>query len=152
MRKPWPVQVEIPVAWGDMDAFAHVNNTVYFKWFEAARIALFERCDVMAGMDATGMDVGPTAEDRMRVGPILASTGCNYRLPLEFPDTVIAEAAIKRIGNSSFVMAYRVISERLGAVAADGEGVIVMLDYGSGAKVPIDDGLRARLGACLLPE
>ena len=39
----WPVAVDLPVQWGDMDAFQHVNNTVYLRWFETARIAYFER-------------------------------------------------------------------------------------------------------------
>ena len=44
----YPVQLEIPVAWGDMDAFGHVNNTVYLRWFESARIAFFERISIRA--------------------------------------------------------------------------------------------------------
>ena len=40
-----PVSVQIPVAWGDMDAFGHVNNTVYLRWFETARIAFFRAVD-----------------------------------------------------------------------------------------------------------
>ena len=42
----WPVRRELPVQWGDMDAFAHVNNTVYLRWFETVRIAYFEELDV----------------------------------------------------------------------------------------------------------
>ena len=34
----WPVIVEIPVQWGELDAYGHVNNTVFFRWFESARI------------------------------------------------------------------------------------------------------------------
>jgi acyl-CoA thioester hydrolase len=41
----YPVIIEIPLAWGDMDAFQHVNNVVYFKHFESARIAYFEKID-----------------------------------------------------------------------------------------------------------
>ena len=69
--KEFPVQVRIPVAWGDMDAFNHVNNVVYFKWFESARIAYFEHTESMGVMRAEG------------IGPILASTSCRYRAPAE---------------------------------------------------------------------
>ena len=45
----WPVTLEIPVQWGEMDAFGHVNNVVYLRWFESVRIAYFERCGVLEG-------------------------------------------------------------------------------------------------------
>ena len=57
----YPVVIEIPVFWGDMDAMRHVNNTVYLRYFESARIALFERLGYLDVMEQTG------------VGPILGS-------------------------------------------------------------------------------
>jgi len=39
----YPVVVDIPVAWGEMDAYGHLNNIVYFRYFETARMAYFER-------------------------------------------------------------------------------------------------------------
>jgi acyl-CoA thioester hydrolase len=53
----YPVIIEIPIAWGDMDAFQHVNNTVYFKHFESARIAYFEKINFLEVMNET--DIGP---------------------------------------------------------------------------------------------
>ena len=43
LTERYPVVIEIPVAWGEMDAFQHLNNIVYFRYFESARIAYFER-------------------------------------------------------------------------------------------------------------
>jgi acyl-CoA thioester hydrolase len=129
-----PVVVEIPVAWGDMDAFGHVNNTVYFKWFETARIAYFERIGLNERMR------------REKKGPILARTTCDFEKPLAWPDTVRASASVVKLGNTSFVMEYRVTSERAGA-AAKGEGVIVLVDYEKGGKIPLDAELRARIEA-----
>jgi len=43
--KRCPVVIETPVAWGQMDAFRHLNNTAYFRFFESARIAYFEKLD-----------------------------------------------------------------------------------------------------------
>ena len=133
----WPVNVVVPVAWGDMDAFGHVNNTVYLRWFETARMDLFVRLGVLERME------------RDRVGPILASTRCDFRVPVSYPDEIVARAAISRIGNSSYVMAYEVHSTVHDAVAAEGEGVIVMMSYESGEKVPIDAELRTALEANL---
>jgi acyl-CoA thioester hydrolase len=124
----WPVAVEIPVAWGDMDSFGHVNNTVYLRWFETARIAYFERTGVVDRMESEG------------VGPILARTSIDFRLPVQYPDSVRAEATVTRIGKTSFVMGYRVLSTAHGgAVAAEGDGVVVMLDYVKGEKVPLSE-------------
>ncbi len=129
----WPVSVRIPVAWGDMDSFQHVNNVVYLRWFETARIAFFERLRMMDRMESD------------RIGPILAKTSCTFVRPVAYPDTVIAEASCTAVGGKSFTMAYRVRSEALGKVAAEGDGVIVMFDYANDRAVPVDDTLRAGL-------
>lgn len=132
------VTYESPVAWGDMDAFRHVNNTVYLRWFESARIALFAEAGVADPDDAGG------------VGPILARTEIDYRVPLRFPDRVRATAHVVRVGTTSFVIAYRVTNEA-GAVAAEGQTVIVMMNYRTGDKVAIGPELRRRLEAIGAP-
>ena len=131
----WPVSVEVPVAWGDMDAFDHVNNTVFLRWFETARIAYFERLGFLDRMEEDG------------VGPILARATCDYRLALRYPDLVRVEATVTRLGNTSFVMGYRVFSAEQDALAAEGEGVIVLFDYGTERKAALDDDLRSAIEA-----
>ena len=54
--KGFAVTLELPVLWGDMDALRHVNNARYFAWFEAARIAYFER--IGASLPGAGATVG----------------------------------------------------------------------------------------------
>lgn len=129
----FPVRVEIPVAWGEMDAFGHVNNVVYFRYFESARIACFEALEYMDLMRQTG------------VGPILAETSCRFRLPLEYPDTVVAGARVSEIGSDGFLMSYLVVSRRHGRVAAEGSGRIVSYDYENKCKAPLQPELLARL-------
>ena len=73
LLKEFPVVIEIPVAWGDMDAFQHVNNTVYFRFFESARIAYFEELDLIGLMRETG------------IGPILAAADCRFKNPPNLP-------------------------------------------------------------------
>ena len=128
----FPVRIEIPVAWGDMDAFGHVNNVVYLRWFESARIAWFERVGISDRRDGG-------------IGPILASTHCQYLRPLAYPDTILAEATVTRLGRSSFDMAHRIVRKATGEVAAQGGGVLVMFDYASGKSAPIDAALRERM-------
>lgn len=129
----FPVRVEIPVAWGEMDAFGHVNNVVYFRYFESARIACFAALEYMDLMRETG------------IGPILAETSCRFRLPLEYPDTVTVGARISEIGEDSFLMHYVVVSRRHERVAAEGTGRIVSFDYENKCKAPLQPELRERL-------
>ena len=127
----WPVSVEIPVQWGDMDAFQHVNNVAYLRWFETGRIAHFEKAGLFGNMPA--------------LGPILARQTIDYRFPLVYPDSVRVLAATEKLGNTSFTVRLRLESVRHGKVAAEGEAVVVMLDYRTGDKVPLAPDLRARL-------
>lgn len=129
----YPFHRVIPVAWGEMDAFQHVNNIVYFRYFETARIALFEEIGF----------AGPA--ERGGVGPILAATDCRFRIPLTYPDTVTAAAWVGDIGEDRFVMKYSVFSHRHMAVAAEGSGRIVAFDYASGAKARLPDSIVSSL-------
>jgi acyl-CoA thioester hydrolase len=129
----FPVAVEVPVAWGDMDALGHVNNAVYFRYFETARIRFFAELGLGSIEQSDG------------VGPILHSASCRFRIPLTHPDTVTVGAQIGEVGDDRFAMRYRAVSHQHGAVAADGESLIVTFDYATGSKARVPDDLRARL-------
>jgi len=129
----FPVVIEIPVAWGEMDAFQHVNNIVYFRYFESVRIAYFERLGFMDIMGQTG------------VGPILAETRCRYRKPLTYPDTLSVGARVSELAEDRFVIQHRVVSHKLGAVAAEGEGTLVAYNYREKRKSAIPDEVRRRI-------
>jgi acyl-CoA thioester hydrolase len=129
----FPVVIEVPVAWGEMDAFGHVNNTVFFRWFESARIAYLAAIDFTAGGGSGA------------VGPILASTHCRFRRPLAFPDTVRVGARTTDLGEDRFVMEYRLVSLTAGEIAAEGSGVVVSYDYGAARKTPIPLPVRERI-------
>ncbi|HSK20810.1 MAG TPA: thioesterase family protein [Longimicrobiales bacterium] len=128
----FPVVITIPVAWGEMDAFGHVNNIVYFRWFESARIAYLDAIAFRGG------DAG--------VGPILASTQCRFRRPLEYPDVVHVGARTTDVAEDRFTMEYRIVSDAAGGVAAEGSGVIVAYDYASAGKAALPAAVRARIG------
>jgi acyl-CoA thioester hydrolase len=129
----FPVVIRWPVQWGDQDAFQHVNNTVYFRWFETARIAYLERAGLSALME------------RERLGPILAAISCQYRRPITYPDHVQVGARIIRLGRSSASMEHRLFSEALGAVAAEGDSTLVVFDYTRQRPSPIPEGVRAAI-------
>lgn len=128
----YPVVQELTLHWGEMDALGHVNNVVYFRYFETARIAYFERTGIQASGD-------------VHVGPILASTACRFRRPLTFPDRICVGARVTEIGDDRFTMEYALASERHGAIAAIGEGVVVSFDYRAGRKHALPAAWRERM-------
>lgn len=129
----FPVTVDIPVQWGDMDAYGHVNNTVFFRYFESARIAYLERCGLTASFDERG------------VGAILHSTTCRFRRPLHFPDDVVVGARAADLQEDRFTMEYAIVSRTQEAVAGEGSGLIVCYDYGASRKTPLPADIRSRI-------
>ena len=129
----YPVLIGIPVAWGDMDAFQHVNNVAYFRYFESARILYSDKLGLHKLKDETG------------IGPILGSTSCKYRLPLTYPDTVSVGAKITDTAKDRFTMQYVVFSHKHQKIAAEGDGVVVMYNYNEGKKAAIPEELRERI-------
>ena len=119
----------IPLAWGDMDSFSHVNNARYFTFFETARIHYFEKIGFSkANADET-------------IGPILASTNCRFIFPLTYPDTIKSCVKIVDLKTTSFIMEHAIFSSD-GRLAATGGGVGVCFNYETNQKTPIPDHLR----------
>ena len=131
-----PVVVDLPVAWGEMDAMGHVNGVIFIRYFETSRFTYFARLGpALAGMGTA---------DR---GWILASLTCRYRAPLTFPDTVSVGTRVASVGADRYTMQHRVVSHRLGKVAAEGEVLIVAYDYQKAAKTPLTPADRAAIAA-----
>jgi acyl-CoA thioester hydrolase len=124
--------ISVPVQWGDQDSFGHVNNTVYLRWCESARIEYLVR----VGIWGIGHD---------GIGPILANISCDYRRPLTYPDTVHVGVRVEKIGNSSFRMDHVVVSESLKVVAAEVRSTVVVVDYKRNKSVPVPEPVRAAI-------
>jgi acyl-CoA thioester hydrolase len=129
----FPVVIEIPVAWGDMDALGHVNNIIYFRYFESARIAYMAKLGFMASID------------QMEIGPILGSIQCKFKYPVTFPDTLSAGVRTIRIEEDRFVVEHCVVSHAAQRVAAEGEGVIVAYDYRAKKKAHLPAEIKHRI-------
>jgi acyl-CoA thioester hydrolase len=126
----FPVVLTVVVQWGDQDSMQHVNNVVYFRWCESARIAYFGQI---------GLADRRTAE---HVGPILASIKCDFRRQLNFPDTIRIGARITRIGRSSLSMQHQVESSAQRAIVAEAESTMVVFDYDAGRPHAVPDEMR----------
>jgi acyl-CoA thioester hydrolase len=131
----YPLVIEIPVAWGEMDAFQHVNNIVYLRYAESARIAYLERAGLSDALQTTG------------IGPILGSIECRYKFPLTYPDTVRVGTRVSEIGTDRFHVQFRIVSTRHQRVAAEGGSVIVAFDYRNGSKALLPESVRVAIEA-----
>src|SRR3954467_3854568 len=102
--RTFPVIVTQAVVWGDMDSFQHVNNVVYFRYFENARLEYFRRLDWFAYERQTG------------IGPILAATRARFRRALTYPDTILVGARVASVGEDRLTLAHLIVSREQGAV------------------------------------
>lgn len=133
LLKDFPVVLEASIAWGEMDAYQHVNNVVYFRYFENVRIVCFDQLRMMEH------------KEQSDIGPILASTQCRFKIPLTYPDTISIGSKIEKLEEDRFIMKYLVVSHRLQKVAAEGEGLVVFFNYKENRKAPIPEELKQRI-------
>ena len=137
----FPVTLELPILWGDMDALRHVNNARYFAWFEAARIAYFDQ--LRTALEGAGAPAGLG-----EVGPILASTSCDYLRPVTYPGKILVGCRVTEIGRSSLRMDYGVArAETPDEPSARGTSVVVLIRYATAEKVRVPDDVRAAINA-----
>lgn len=129
----YPVVLEFPVQWGDMDALQHVNNTVYFRYFENVRIAYMGRTSVF--------------NDIQRLYPVLAETDCRYRKPVNFPDTLTVGCRTSELQDSGFVQTYAVFSQTQDTVTTTGSARIVLIDAATGRRAELTEKLRQEIDA-----
>ncbi len=137
-KQQFPVIIDIPVAWGEMDAFQHVNNAVYARYFESARIAF---------MQAIGLniDLSKAQKGDNPVGPILADSYCRFRRPVTYPDTLHVGCRISELQEYGFVMEYQAYSEKQQTIATIGHSRIVMLNYFTGEKAKLSPELTSAI-------
>ncbi len=133
-RMDYPIIFSIPVQWGEQDMFGHVNNVVYLRWCETARILYLEAIGLWELLRT------------IKVGCILAQLTCNYIKPVTFPDTVHVGARVTKIGNSSFKMEHAIFSETLGLVA-DADSTLVVYDYNVGKSCAMPAEVRAAIAS-----
>ncbi len=124
----------IPTRWADNDVYGHVNNVVYYSWFDTAVNAeLIERG--LLDMDNSAM-----------IG-LVVETSCRYFAPLSFPQTVEAGVRVAKLGTSSVRYEVGIFAEGAEEAAAEGHFIHVYVDRVTRRPVPLPDDWRAGLGA-----
>ena len=117
------------VVWGEMDAFNHVNNVVYYRYAESARIEYLRLLNLF------------NAQTIM----VLAQSSCQYLAPVTYPDTLQIGVRTKSIGNSSLVMTYIFYSTAQQKVVATAEAVVVRLNNSAQQKYPWSEQERQQI-------
>lgn len=117
---------EVPVRWGDMDAAQHVNNTVYHRYLEQARVGLWAR------LNGGEMELG-------KCGPILAYQDCKFIFPLTYPDTAIVEYDVYKVESDRIHCQANILSKKHERLAAISKSTIMAYDFIELKKVDIPE-------------
>lgn len=118
----------IPVRWGDMDAFGHVNNTLYLRYIEEARFLW---------MQSKGIPIGGDSY------PVVVTIGCTFLRPVFYPDTLRIDCYISEPGRSSFIIDYHIFSESDPvSPTATSHSKVVWVDAKTGKSTPLPDSVR----------
>ena len=126
----------IPLRWGDLDAMNHLNNTLYFRLMEEARISWFVAHDMMVDL---------TNSDRAD-GPILAFASCDFVKPMTYPANAVVTQTVTRVGRTSMDLDLTIEGDEAAPVLyARGKNVLVWMDYKAGKSAPWPARLRAAL-------
>ena len=122
------------VRFGDLDAMRHLNNVVYLRYFETARIAFIRQLFP---------DHDPAHPETGSWGLIFAECHVNYRAPVYFDEELAVECSIGEVRRSAFQVMFRMtVGERL---AAEGYGWLVGFDYEAEKASPLPEAFRAVL-------
>ena len=118
----------VPIRWGDMDAYGHVNNTVYFRYMEQARVEWIEAMQTPVRLGGEG--------------PVLINASCSFLIPLNYPGTVEVRTYASHPGRSSFLthVEMRLVGDE--RVYAEGAAKVVWMDTRTGKSVPLPAHVR----------
>ena len=132
----FPVISKMTVKWGEMDAYQHVNNTVYFKYQEVARLRYFAL--LMKEINPTEFDVQKFMNGT-GVGPIMSDTYCSFKLPLTMPDKLLVGSSVYKgdLSKDRYKLSHMVWSTKYNRVVAEGFGTVVSYDFVNKKSVDI---------------
>ncbi len=122
----------LPLRWGDMDAYGHINNVQYIRYLEEARVQLLIR-------------LGAALEGAHQA-PVIINVGYTFLRPLVYPDSLHINCFVADPGRSSFMIYYHAYADSQPDVqVGEGYSKVVWMDHASGRSVPLPDSIRAQL-------
>jgi len=125
-------QCQITVRWGDMDAYGHVNNALYMRYLEEARVQFL--ASIGATMNGNGTD------------PVIINVGCTFLRPVSYPATIIVKSFVGEIGRSSFMVWYELsTTDNPDQLCSEGYSKVVWMDHNTGRSVALPDIIRENI-------
>ncbi|MGE3603695.1 MAG: acyl-CoA thioesterase [Lautropia sp.] len=137
-RGAYPALRPIQTRWIDNDVYGHVNNVVYFSYFDTLVNLLL--------IEGGALDIA-----RGGVIGLVVDNACRYFAPVAFPDRLTGGVGVERLGNSSVVYRLGLFRDDEDAPVAQGRFVHVYVDRVTRRPVPLPDALRACLSPLVLP-
>lgn len=131
---PSLISIPLSVRWRDLDAFNHVNNSKFLSYLEEARLRWMMTLP------------GEWIDDN--VAPVVAAAHVNYRRPIEWPNEIVVELFVERLGSTSLTIGHRIVSAQASDVLyADGNVVMVWIDKQGGQAAALPDVVRQACSA-----
>lgn len=128
-KKKLVFEMIIPIRWGDMDAMGHINNAVYFRYMETARIDWFT---------SIGFEPNPGGE-----GPVIINAFCNFMRQFEYPGDILIKTFVSDVGRTSIDSWHTLErTDQPGVICSTGGATIVWVDFPKQKSAPLPDWLR----------
>ncbi len=137
-RAAYPVLRPLPTRWMDNDHYGHVNNVVYYSYFDTAVNGYL--------IDAVGADI----RELPAIG-LVVETGCSFHAPLSFPDALEVGLAVARLGTSSIAYRLAIFRQGVDQAAATGRFVHVYVDRETRRPVPVPALIRQAVAPLSAP-
>ena len=125
----YSTSMKLRIDWSDLDSFGHVNNLAILRYAQTARLNYMEETGMMRFHAETG------------IGPVLASTSCQFKKQLFYPGNVTVRSVVDHIKNTSFHMRHAVLNDD-NICVAEMHDILVMFDYNKNVKQPIPQMFR----------
>ncbi|UTW10501.1 acyl-CoA thioesterase [Marinobacterium rhizophilum] len=122
----------LPLRWGDMDAYGHINNVQYIRYLEEARVQLL-------------IKLGAALEGAAQA-PVIINVGYTFLRPLVYPGSLRIDCFVAEPGRSSFMIYYHAYADAQPEVrVGEGYSKVVWMDHAGGHSVQLPDSIRAQL-------
>lgn len=120
------------IDWSELDLFGHVNNVMFYKYIQAARVRFWEQIGLYDQFKNDG------------IAPLLASATIDFKKPLMYPGNVIIQYTPAFIKNTSFGLEYSLLNDK-NEIVAFGRDTMVLYDFNKNEKLNIPDNLRENI-------
>ena len=133
-RKDYSWFTAITTRWSDNDIYGHVNNVIYYSYFDSVANRYL--------IDEGGLNI----HDGDTVG-LVVNSGCDYYTPVAYPEALQGALRVDRLGNSSVQYGIGIFREGVDLACANGTFTHVFVDRASSRPVPIPPKMREALVA-----